>query len=328
MEKDPDRTSRRQALVMRIVATLAASLALPLFAAAATIEDISPHFPTNTAIIWQAPTNGLPKRFWIYKKLPRVFSAAAISNGIVLASLQSKGFPHPSTNHFVIWADHTEIEPQPPYFSVFPEEGEMTYTLGDRGSHTPQDIVQDEAAVQRAWKCVSMLGVPAGDLVRTNAASPGAGNVCLPRQIDGIPFFDATEGFQFELDRKGRILNFSLQWPTLQRQESVATASPQAIISCIRAHQAAVIPAHDEQGFFRRVKELGRAKKLTITRITPYYGEGIYGEDPPDNERSKCVTPTAILEAVATFGTNSASLQLSVPILSSDVQRLLSRKGK
>jgi hypothetical protein len=57
------------------------------------LEDISPHFSTNAEILWQAPTNHLPKSFWIYKILPRVFSATTISNAIVLASFQSKGFP-------------------------------------------------------------------------------------------------------------------------------------------------------------------------------------------------------------------------------------------
>ncbi len=33
-------------------------------------ENFSPHFSTNTEIIWQAPTNGLPKGFWIYKQTP------------------------------------------------------------------------------------------------------------------------------------------------------------------------------------------------------------------------------------------------------------------
>ena len=35
----------------------------------ATLEDVSPHFGTNTAIVWQAPTNHLPERFWTYKRL-------------------------------------------------------------------------------------------------------------------------------------------------------------------------------------------------------------------------------------------------------------------
>jgi hypothetical protein len=94
---------------------------IPLFLAAATmtvfssfagitLEDISPHFSTNTEIIWDVPTNALPKGFRVYKRLPRVFSATTISNAVVLASFQSKGFPTPSTNQIVIWADSTAGE--------------------------------------------------------------------------------------------------------------------------------------------------------------------------------------------------------------------------
>jgi hypothetical protein len=81
-------------------------------AAFTSLEDISPHFSTNAQIIWQAPTNHLPKSFWIYKKLPRVFSATTISNAMILATFQNKRFPKPSTNQIVIWADGTEGEPQ------------------------------------------------------------------------------------------------------------------------------------------------------------------------------------------------------------------------
>ena len=68
-------------------------------------ENFSPHFSTNTQIIWQAPTNHLPESFWIYKRLPpRPFLASVISNAVVLASLQDKGFPKPSTNAFFVWS--------------------------------------------------------------------------------------------------------------------------------------------------------------------------------------------------------------------------------
>jgi len=78
------------------VAVIAATI-LPA-AAAVTLEDVSPPLGTNTAIVWEAPTNHLPPRFWVYRRLPQVFSAAAISNGIVLAGFEKKGFPRPGTN--------------------------------------------------------------------------------------------------------------------------------------------------------------------------------------------------------------------------------------
>src|ERR1039458_7185492 len=105
---------------MKNIAFLAAIFPA-IFSSLAVIEElknVSPHLSTNAQIIGKAPTNHLPKSLWTYKKLPRVFSAAAISNAIILASFQDKGFPKPSTNRIVIWADSTEGEPQPPYFEI------------------------------------------------------------------------------------------------------------------------------------------------------------------------------------------------------------------
>jgi hypothetical protein len=123
------------------------------------IEDFSPHFSSNTEIIWNAPTNSLPDSFWTYRKLPRVFSATTIPNAIVLASFQSKGFPQPSTNQLVIWADSDGSEPRPPAFSIMPEDGQISYSLGDRAPDSTRDIFKEEAALERAWDCLSQLDI-------------------------------------------------------------------------------------------------------------------------------------------------------------------------
>ena len=290
---------------------------------ASSQEDVSLHFFTNTAIVWHAPTNHLPKLLWTYKRLPQVFSAAAISNGIVLAGFEKKGFPPPSTNHLVIWADHMEGDPRPPNFAVFPEMGQMSYDLGNRASGSPMGSARDEAAVKRAWKCVGQLGVDLTQLVQTNAAGPGTGGVFLPRQLDGVQFFDGTEGFQIMFGKDGKVRQFALMWPKLERDENCATASAQEIISCIRGFKTVLVPADEEGNYFAQVREVARAKRITITQVTPYYGEGMLGEEPRENEPPKHVRPVAILGATADFGTNAAFVRIYAPILASDVRRLL-----
>jgi hypothetical protein len=110
---------------MKAITFLMAFLAAAFSSAAAPpLETFCPHFPTNAQIVWQAPTNHLPKNFWIYKRLPpRPFSATVISNAVVLASLQSKGFPKPSTNDFYLAADHPPNYPGtiPVIFSITPK---------------------------------------------------------------------------------------------------------------------------------------------------------------------------------------------------------------
>ena len=143
---------------MKSFVMVAAGLAAILSSAVAgTVEDFSLHFSTNTPITWRAPTNHLPKRFWTYKRLPQVFSAAAISNGIVLAGFEKKGFPRPSTNEVVLWADHPDAEPRPPYFAIHPKYGQMSFTLGDRAPDSQKDVARDGAAVRRALKCAALL---------------------------------------------------------------------------------------------------------------------------------------------------------------------------
>ena len=47
---------------------------------------------------------------------------------------------------------------------------------------------------------------------------------------------------------------------------------------------------------FARIKSFSNTKKFTVTKVTPYYGEGIYGEMPTNNEPAKYLTPIAELE--------------------------------
>ena len=316
---------------MKTFAILAAILmsAFSSPASSSSLERFSPHFSTDTPILWTAPTNHLPKSFWIYKKMPRVFSEATISNAVILASFQNKGFPKPSTNQIVIWADPFEGEPQPPYLRIMPDLGEISYSLGDRAPDSTQQVFKDQAAVERAWDRLAQLGIDRSQFVKTNVANYGEWGASFPRQIDGIQFYDDSEGFSFQqFGSHGKIRCFSLAFPNLQREQNNPTAGPQQIIACIRAHKIIVVPNAGEETYFQRVKTLANAKKVTITRITPYYGEGVYGETPTNNEPSKIVSPIAELEAVADFGNSNATVRLLSPILSSEVNRLLENKAK
>jgi hypothetical protein len=310
---------------MAILAAVASS-----HASSVTLDDISPHFSTNMPIIWQAPTNHLPKSFWVYKKLPRVFSAATISNAIILASFQVKGFPKPSTNRIILWAESTEGEPQPPSFAILPDEGQLDYSLGDRAPDSTEKVANDEAAVERAWDCLLQLGADRAQFVKTNVASQGDWGIFFPRQIDGVQFYrDQSEGFSFQqFGQHGKIRCFGLLWPNLERMENCQPASPQQIIACIRGHRVVVLPEGVEgRHYLARVKRLAVAKKLIITKITPYYGEEVFGEVPADNIPPKIVTPIAELEAVADFGNSNMLVRIVSPITSSGVSNLLGKSS-
>jgi hypothetical protein len=310
-------------------AILATFLAGVFFSSGApiTLEDISPHLSANAAIIWQASMNDLPKSFWIYKKSPQTFSATTISNAIILASFQKKGFPKPSTHQITIWGDHMEGEPEPPYFSILPETGQMSFTLGDRGPQAPELISTNEAAVQKAWDCLAQLRMDRSQFMKTNEVASGGYGVFLPRQIDGIEVYGGLEGFQVQLAGQ-KVVAFCLLFPNLNRDKEDAIATPQQIIACIRAHKTPSLPQGDEPDYFGRIKNLANVKKLTIVKMTPYYSEGIYGDAPTNGESPKIVLPIAELEAVADFGTSNTTVKLLSPILSSEARRLPSEQTK
>ena len=57
----------------------------------------------------------------------------------------------------------------------------------------------------------------------------------------------------------------------------------------------AVGPAKPRSGMW----QLAHARKLTITQVKAYYGEGLFGEEPVENELPKQAMPLAELEAIA-----------------------------
>jgi len=308
-------------------------------------ENFSPHFSTNTEIIWQA-TNRLPESLWIYKRLPpHPFSATVISNAVVLASLQSKGFPKPSTNDFYILEDKGPNYPSliPEIFCISPKSATISYWLPHPDNNL-LGIPADEVLVRRAWAYARELGVDPAQVAFKTLTSHfnqdenyndltnqlcGRG-VFLSRQLDGISFTDigdngANGGFWIEFGSHEQIRAFSLVWPDLKRDKFKQTASPQQIIACIRAHKIIVIPNYNEEKYFERVRTLANAKKFTITKITPNYTEGVMGEVPTNDAPPEFITPFADLEAVADFGNSNATVRLVSPIVSSEVSRLLAK---
>jgi hypothetical protein len=335
---------------MKAAALLASLFVTAFYAPAAppTLQELSSNLFNGAVIVWQAPTNGLPKAFWIYKReLPHVFSETIISNAIVLGSLQSKGFPKPSTNETCIVA-----EPPCPCgnvcnFFISPKDAAMSFVSPDYKNASPDNIPSDETIVKRAWDYAPQLGLDRASLTQTaffthlyysdQTGERITNNVCgrgvfLSRQLDGVNFFsadntgDEAEGFSIEFGSYGQIRCFSFRWSNVERYESQQTASPQEIIHCIRAHKAIVLPNVDEEDYFARLEKLATAKKFTITNITPCYGEGMFGEVPTNDVPCKFATPFAELEAVADFGNSNATVRLISPILSLEIIKLLGNK--
>jgi len=313
-----------------------------------TWEELSSRLFPNAAIVWQVPTDKLPKQLWIYRReLPRIYPATVISNAIVLGSLQGKGFPKSSTNDFFIPEDKGPNYPGTlgTLFGIMPSDANLYFSSPNYGAGSGDNIPSDETIAALAWKYAPQLGLDPAQMVQerfythlcdSDSNGQVTNHVCgrgifLSRQLDGISFFSAgnedsgAEGFFIEFGSRGQIRYFSLRWSILERHESQPIANQADIIRCIQAHKTFVLPTPDEEDYFARLIKLAGVKKLTITKITPYYGEGVFGEVPTNDAPCNVATPFAELEAIADFGTSNTTVRLLSPIIASEVKRLLSK---
>jgi hypothetical protein len=185
----------------------------------------------------------------------------------------------------LIWADHPDSEPMPPNFAILPDEGQISFSLGDRGPDSPEQVWTNQAAIDRAWDCLSQLHIDQAQFVKKNAAPAGTWGVFFPRHIEGFPLYDQSQGFSFQqFGKEGKIRCFDLMFPNLQRQQFEATASAQQIIACIRKFKTPSPPEGNEPNYFARIKNLAKARKVTIIGIIPFYAEGRFGEHLKEQE--------------------------------------------
>ena len=287
----------------------------------------------------------LPVRPTTWKTFHRI-CPSVISNAIVLGSLQSKGFPQPSTNDFNIWDDKgpNYQGPIPAIFTIRPSDASIFYAIPNFSTGSEIDIPNDKVIVKRAKQCALKLGLDPTKLIenriytysydddggKTTIHICGRG-IFLSRKIDGLGFFSANndgegaEGFSIEFGSHGQIRTFTLRWPSLEPDAISQTASPKQIMDCIKAHKIIVLPNEGEPNYFARVKNLAKAGKFTITKITPYHydHQGVFGNTPADDAPAKFVFPMAELEAVADFETSNVTVRFISPILSSETVKLL-----
>jgi len=304
-------------------------------------QELSANLFTNAAIIWRVPANQLPKSLWVYHRiLPRIFSATVTSNAVVLAALQKRGFPPPSTNDFSVPEDKGPDYPGPVsiIFGVRPGDANLYFSGANFAPVSQKEIPDYETIIKLARQYAPQLGLDPVNLahakIYTHLCETGqtANNVCgrgvfFSRYLDGIGFFsgaddgESAEGYSMEFGAHGKIQAFSVRWSDVEHYKNENTASQDEITRCILAHKAIVMPDFKDDDF-DRLKKLATAKKFTIIKITLYYGEGLFGEVPTNDVPSQFATPFAELEAVADFGNSNAAVKLLVPILSSETSRL------
>lgn len=272
----------------------------------------------------------------------------------MLASLQSKGFPRPPLNDFFIWDDRGPNYPGPipSVFFISPGHATIGYCLPHPNRGAGTNIPVDAAVIRRAWRELPRFAIAPKQVKLKNLTSAyssedetgrevtnrlcGRG-VYLSRQLDGIPFYGTgdngdSEGFWIELGSGEQVRAFILNWPDLDRYELQQTAGPEQILRCIRKQKIIVMPQTAEGNYFAWIKRLATAQRFTVTKITPYYGEGKFGEMPASKGSgdvpAEFVTPMAELEIVADFENSKTTLIAVSPILAAETVRLLKQEGQ
>ncbi len=164
-----------------------------------------------------------------------------------------------------------------------------------------------------------------GRLVTNNSCGR---RISLARRIDDVEFQNDSEGFSIEFGSHGQIRSFTLVWPKLERSKKRRTAAPDQIIACLKAFKTPVAPKDDEADYFSRIRTLAKARKVTITRITPYYADEVFGQSAEElhPNRPKFATPFAELKVVAELENTSMDALLYAPILVTEVNRILSAR--
>jgi hypothetical protein len=309
-----------------------------------SLAQFCPKFSTNTQIVWAAPTNQLPKALWIYQRLPpRPFPDSLVTAAANLAAISTKTFPPSSTNSFFIASQPNACGHGTVVFSFQPDSGTITFSSTNQNQFT-NDLPSEATVTRRAFECAARLGLTQAELLpkafcdSSNAPDSGCDSaingvssrgIFLSRLLDGLSFYgdayNGSDGLSIDFGSGGKIRSFSLVWPRLERSKQSVCLGPEQIIRCIREQRVIVVPGAAEENYFGRLQGLGSAKKFTITKITPVYGKGVFGEVPTHNVPAQFITPFAEAQAVADFSTSNSTVLFVCPIVQSDFDRLIVR---
>jgi hypothetical protein len=287
--------------------------------------DGVPYPSSNVEIIWKASVTNLPTGLWIYKPIPRDFSMAVISNAMAIGSFKMLDIVNPRDTNSIQFRDKKDIWEARRRLTINPAQGAIEYnsimpTAENR--KIPTGVPTEEEGVKLAWDYLFRLGIDRSQAMQPHARvdieimstnhveweGPYQCTVGVSRCIDGVRAYGGN--FRIVFRRHAEVESIDLSWPDLVPYECHPVANVTEIINYIKNGQA-VLPVPEFH--FDRLADL---KKLTITKITPYY----FFEPATDG----LFHPFAELEATADLGKKNyrgeekLDLILRCPILSTN----------
>jgi hypothetical protein len=288
-------------------------------------------FHTDASIDWQASTKELPATLMVYKVVPKQFSKEIITRMLEIADFTSATMKLSADQKSMEWRYRDEngsltrsLDIAPTmgmihYFNTKAEapsttlaEGVPTYDEVDRlaldylhklGGDTNQLALRPCSRTSGGRSTYKKRG---GDLITEETIMRGA---MYSRQIDGIRINGpgGRGGLCIDFGDQAKVAKLDLNWRNLHAYQRYRVVSSKQIIRLIKAGKTK-LPEQDVD-----LAALSRAKKLTVTKLTPYYwGEG-------GGAAQEFTYPFAQLAITADLGgTNKMTFDLFCPIIDAD----------
>jgi hypothetical protein len=285
---------------------------------------------TNVNLIWNAPTNNLPKALWNYRALPSEISPAVISNLVTLGAFTDKDKRvFPDNIHTISYTDPTGKR------SLLVNTDWVFINYGDAEAndmHITEGVPNKQQALDIATNWLPKLGIdrdqlarksPSGDLLifggeattflyknwsgPAYATNVSTYQVTFKRSLDGVQISggSARGGYGIGIGHHGKISRILVSWRKYERDKLYPTATPERFLKWIQEGKA--VWYSDDLSFI----DWPSVKRIIVRKVTPYYYSEGYGEnDKPQN----AAFPFAEMEAVADTGTTNLTFYLDCPI--------------
>lgn len=287
---------------------------------------------TNVPVVWNAPRNGLPRKFWVYRASPAKVFPAIISNLVALGSFTDKDQKKiPDNLHFISYADQTGKRA----LMINTEWAFIHYFDTDANDmHITNGVPNRQQAFEMAEHWLPKLGIDARQLFQNPKGAgtrfyggaetvffyPREGgpafatntcsyNVTFFRALDGIKFSGgcAHGGGEIVFGHDAKISDIMVSWRNYKRDKRYPTASTEILLKWIHEGKVVWWPSDDSP-----LIDWRSVKKIVITKVTPYYYSEAYDEnDKPQNT----AYPFAEMEALADTGTTNLTFYFDCPII-------------
>lgn len=284
---------------------------------------------TNINIIWNAPTNSLPRNLWVYRVVPAQFPAAVISNLTAIGGFtksDKRSVPNnPHTLSFVSPDGKRTLW-------IAPDLGYYSYTDSAADDmNRPEGVPDKKGAFELATNLLSKLDIDFSQLAKKDnssdlrsytthaqallykgfnqaayATNMHMRGIYFIRSINGADFIGTggRGGCMIEYGHDAKISRITTSWRKLKKYKLDSVATPGMLLKRIEAGNAVYSIASEDEFDWRSVR------KITINQVHPLYFGQVYSEP------QKVVYPLAQIDAVADLGTTNRDIQFYCPILS------------